>query len=104
MIIEREYRVACVQAAPVYFDKDGGVAKTIELIDQAAAGDARLIAFPECWIPGYPWWAWLDAPAVGMQYVQRHFNNCLTADGLEVRIIAQHAFARIVENIGPEVV
>ncbi len=89
-----EYRAACVQAAPVYFDKAGGVAKTIELIDQAVTGNARLIAFPECWIPGYPWWAWLDAPAMGMQYVQRHFNSCLTVDGPEVEKIAQHAFAQ----------
>ncbi|MEQ8266568.1 MAG: carbon-nitrogen hydrolase family protein [Parvibaculum sp.] len=83
-----------MQAAPVYFDKAGGVARTVELIDQAVAGHARLIAFPECWIPGYPWWAWLDAPAMGMQYVQRHFNNCLTVDGPEVEKIAQHAFAQ----------
>lgn len=94
MIAETQYRAACVQAAPVYFDKDGGVAKTIDLIDEAVAADAKLIAFPECWIPGYPWWAWLDAPAVGMQFVQRHFNSCLTADGPEVEKIAQHAFAR----------
>ncbi len=93
-MIGTSYRAASVQAAPVYFDKDGGVARTIELIDQAAAAGARLIAFPECWIPGYPWWAWLDAPAASMQFVQRHFNNCITADGPEVASIAQHAVSR----------
>ena len=47
MNIDLKYRAACVQAAPVYFDKDGGVAKTIDLIDQAVAADAKLVAFPK---------------------------------------------------------
>lgn len=85
------YKVACVQAAPAYFDKDGGVERTIEYIREAARQDVKLLAFPECWIPGYPWWAWLDAAAVGMQFVQRHFNNCITADGPEMQQIAQAA-------------
>ncbi len=85
------YKVACVQAAPAYFDKDGGVERTIELIREAAREDVKLLAFPECWIPGYPWWAWLDAAAVSMQFVQRHFNNCITADGPEMQQIAKAA-------------
>lgn len=85
------YKIAVVQAAPEYFDMEAGVAKTIRLMREAADTGAKLIAFPECWIPGYPWWAWLDAPAVGMQFVQRHFNNCMTADGPEVQEITQAA-------------
>jgi len=86
------YKVAVVQAAPEYFDMEAGVAKTIRLMEEAAAAGAKLIAFPECWIPGYPWWAWLDAPAVGMQFVQRNFNNSMTADGPEVKHIAKAAY------------
>jgi len=85
------YKVACVQAAPAYLDKEAGIEKTITLMKEAAAQGAKLIAFPECWIPGYPWWAWLDAAVVGMQYVQRHFNACMTSDGPEVRRIAEVA-------------
>ncbi len=85
------YKVAVVQAAPEYFDKDAGITKTIRLMEEAAASGAKLIAFPECWIPGYPWWAWLDAPAMGMQYVQRNFNNSMTANGPEVQQIAKAA-------------
>lgn len=85
------YKVACVQAAPAYFDMEAGVEKTIALIKQAAAQGVKLLAFPECWIPGYPWWAWLDAAAVGMRFVQRHFNNCMTADSPEMQRIAEAA-------------
>jgi nitrilase len=92
--VNAPFKAACVQAAPVYFDIAGGVAKTLSLIEEAADSGAKLIAFPECWIPGYPWWAWLDAPAMGMQFVQRHFNNCVVVDGPEVQAIAEYAIKR----------
>ena len=47
-------RVAVVQAAPILFDRDATVAKMRELTAQAAAEHARLILFPEAFIPAYP--------------------------------------------------
>jgi nitrilase len=84
-------RVAVVQAAPAYLDLEGGVQKTVALMEEAAAGGAKMVAFPECWIPGYPFWAWLDSPAWGMQFVGRHFESCPTVDGAEVEMIAAAA-------------
>lgn len=71
------YLVAAVQAAPVFLDKAGTVAKAVKLIGQAAEAGARLIAFPECFLPGYPWWVWLDNPGWGMQFVRRYFENAM---------------------------
>lgn len=51
-------RVAVTQAEPAWLNLAAGVAKTCELIAEAAKNDAKLIAFPECWIPGYPCWIW----------------------------------------------
>ncbi|KGM91876.1 uncharacterized protein PADG_12017 [Paracoccidioides brasiliensis Pb18] len=51
-------RVAITQAEPVYLDLDATVEKTVKIIEEAAQGGAKLIAFPECWIPGYPGWIW----------------------------------------------
>lgn len=78
-ITHPKYKVAVVQAAPVFLDLDATVEKTIRLIGEAAAAGAKLIAFPETWIPGYPWWIWLGSPAWAVKrgFVQRYFDNAL---------------------------
>jgi nitrilase len=75
-----QYKVAAVQAAPEFLDLEKGIDKAIHLIAEAAGEGASLIAFPEVWLPGYPWWIWLDSPAWGMQFVQRYYENALVID------------------------
>ena len=48
------YKAAVVQASPVMFDKDGSIAKAASLIADASAMGARLVVFPESFIPCYP--------------------------------------------------
>jgi len=47
-------KVAVVQAAPVLFDRDATVEKACRLAQKAAAQGAKLILFPEAFIPAYP--------------------------------------------------
>ena len=61
-------------------DLAGCVDKALGLIEQAAQSGAKLVAFPECWFPGYPWWAWLSPPAHNIRYFQQYHENCLVVD------------------------
>jgi aliphatic nitrilase len=86
-----QFKAAAVQAAPVYMDLKGTVDKTIGLIEEAARNGASIIAFPETWIPGYPWFIWLGPPIWGMQFIPRYHQNSLTVDSAEMRAIQDAA-------------
>jgi predicted amidohydrolase len=48
-------KIAAVQAEPARNDLEGGVAKTISIIQEAGGNGANVVGFPEVFIPGYPW-------------------------------------------------
>jgi len=51
---ETSVRVAVVQAAPVIMDREATVEKTVSLVQEAAAKGAKIVLFPEAFIPAYP--------------------------------------------------
>ena len=50
--------VAAAQLSPVLLDRNATVDRAIAAMHEAAAHGARLIVFPEAFIPGYPLWVW----------------------------------------------
>lgn len=59
-----KFKAAAVHAASPFLDREAGVAKTVRLIDEAAGAGAKLIVFPETFIPGYPFWIPLDLAGI----------------------------------------
>jgi len=49
-----EHRVGVVQHAPVTLHRKQTLERGVALIEEAAATGAKLISFPETWVPGYP--------------------------------------------------
>jgi nitrilase len=49
-----QVKVAVVQASPVMFDREATVEKTCRLVQEAAGKGAKLVLFPEAFIPAYP--------------------------------------------------
>jgi nitrilase len=79
------FRVAAIQAAPVFLDTKASTDKACALIADAGRAGARLAAFGETWLPGYP--RWVNAPIhvntkrrIGGRYV----DAAITIPGPEI--------------------
>ncbi len=79
-----KFVAAAVQAAPVFLDPDATVAKARRLIGQAAANGAELVAFPEVFVPGYPYWNWTMTPVEGSMWFERLHNASVEVPGPQV--------------------
>ncbi|KAJ4401716.1 hypothetical protein N0V91_007757 [Didymella pomorum] len=84
-------KVAVTQHEPVWFDLQATVDKTCRLIEEAASNGAKLIAFPEVWITGYPAWIW--ARPIDPPLATKYIKNSLSYDSKEMHQIC--AAARI---------
>ncbi|HEV2028593.1 MAG TPA: nitrilase-related carbon-nitrogen hydrolase, partial [Candidatus Dormibacteraeota bacterium] len=56
------HRVAVIQHPPVTLHRQKTLERGVKLLEEAAAGGARLVSFPETWLPGYPEWIWRLRP------------------------------------------
>jgi len=91
--------VTIVQEPPVFLDLAQSVDKACALIAEAAAGGARVIAFPETWLPGYPLWfdivpgaaLWGNEAATAV--FRQLFANSVTLESPEVYNLCQAAKA-----------
>lgn len=71
-----KFRAAAVQAAPIYLNLEATVQKSCELIDEAASNGAKLVAFPEAFLPGYPWFAFIGHPEYTRKFYHELYKKC----------------------------
>jgi len=57
---------AVSQRPPVLLDLKASLDVALEALDEAAAEGARLVVFPEAFLPGYPTWIWRLRPGGDM--------------------------------------
>jgi nitrilase len=59
-------RIAIVQQASIVLDRAASIAAAAQWASEAAREGARLVVFPEAFVPGYPAWAWRLRPGQDM--------------------------------------
>lgn len=85
------FTAAAVQAAPVWMDTAATVAKACALIGEAAAKGARLVAFPEVYVPAYPYWNWLMTPFEGSRFFRELYKQSILVPGEETQRLCDAA-------------
>ncbi len=78
------FKAAAVQAAPVFLDPAATVDKAASLIREAAANGAELVAFPEVFVAGYPYWSWIADPVSGSPWFERLVRASILVPGPEI--------------------
>src|SRR5882672_9739355 len=90
---------AALQQSPVFLNLRESVEKACDLISEAARTGAKLIVFPETWLPGYPVWLdespkaalWDYGPAKSLFALL--FQNSITLPGPELEQLSKAAKA-----------
>src|SRR3954453_5374522 len=71
-------RVAAVQASPVLLDREATIDRVAQLTAEAAGDGARLVLFPEAFVPGYPDWVWRREPWSDSAWYERLAREAVT--------------------------
>jgi nitrilase len=86
------FLVGAVQISPVFLDREATINRACQAIAEAGSRGARLVVFPEAFVPGYPLWVWYIAPG------QTHDLRALYAELLDQSVtIPSAAVAQLCE-------
>jgi nitrilase len=89
IVTETVFRAAAVQESPIWMDRAATTEKVIQLLRAAAAGGADIIAFPESFIPGFPYWVFSLPFNQSMGWQMKLADQAVAMNGPEVAAIAK---------------
>src|SRR3954470_16755052 len=97
-------KVAAVQAASVFLDREGSTEKACRLIREAGQNGARVIGFPEGFIPAHPVWFHFHPAAgrIATRLSVELFKNAVEIPGPEIEALqaaARDASAYVVVGV-----
>ncbi|RZF63517.1 carbon-nitrogen hydrolase family protein [Sphingomonas populi] len=87
------FRAAAVQSSSVFLDPAATVDKAVSLIHEAARNGAALVAFPEVFVAGYPYWSWITDPVSGSPWFDRLLRASILVPGPEIDALCSAARA-----------
>lgn len=80
-------KVAGVQMAPVFLDTEATVDKCCEKIVEAGKQGAKLVAFPEAIIPGYPYWIFMGNLDYSLSFYKKMYRQAVEVPSESIRKI-----------------
>jgi nitrilase len=86
-----KFKACSAHVAPVFLDAKATVQKAISLMAEAARAGAKLIAFPESFVPGFPIWASVQAPIHSHDCFKRLAAESIEVPGPEVQELCEAA-------------
>src|SRR5690349_12941446 len=86
-----KFKACAAHVAPIFLDAPATIQKACSLIAEAAGAGARLIAFPESFVPGFPLWAPVQAPIKNHEFFKRMAANSIQVPGPEVSALCEAA-------------
>ncbi|WP_412464050.1 carbon-nitrogen hydrolase family protein [Flavobacterium mekongense] len=87
----KKFKAATVQTAPVFLNVEKTIAKAISFIKEAADNGAQLIAFPEVFVAGYPYWNWIMTPVQGSKWYEQLYKNSVAVTDESMKPLFQAA-------------
>ena len=84
-------RAAAAQLSPVLENAHGTAEKVIRTIEAAARDGVRFLVFPETFVPYYPYFSFVQPPALMGREHMRLYENAPTVPGPVVDLVAQAA-------------
>ena len=86
-----KFKAAAVQTAPVFLNVDKTIEKAISFIKEASSNGAQLIAFPEVFVAGYPYWNWIMTPVQGSKWYEQLYKNSVALSDESMKPLFQAA-------------
>ncbi|MCX7169546.1 MAG: carbon-nitrogen hydrolase family protein [Proteobacteria bacterium] len=89
--MSRNIIVAAAHVAPVFMDAGASAEKAAEWIAKAGSAGARLIVFPEVFLPGFPYWINCYPPLLQAGLNRAYQDQSVEASGPELQVIQEAA-------------
>lgn len=90
--------IAAAQVAPIFLDRAATVDRACEVIAEAGKAGARLVVFPEGFIPTYPFWSWFIPAA--KTHPLRELYTALLENSVTVGDEATHLLSEAARKAG----
>ena len=84
-------KVAAIQAAPVYQNREATVEKSVRLIEEAARQGAKIVAFSEGFLSGFPRNSTFETPEITRKKYLELFKNSVEIPGKDMEILSEAA-------------